>query len=340
MGLVSLFADMTYEGARSIAGPFLAILGAGGTAVGLVAGTGELVGYGLRLVSGYLADRTGRPWMITIIGYAVNLAAVPLLALAGRWEWAAGLMIAERIGKAIRTPARDAMLSHATHQIGRGWGFGLHEAMDQIGAVLGPLGMAAVIYFQKGYSFGFAILAIPAGLALSTLLVARIRYPRPSELEPASAPELTGAQVFPRPSGGTWGPSAFVAAGFADFPLIAYHLKRTAIDLRCGDSPLVRVGDGRGCGRGFVAGDFVRPPRAFACWWGSPSFRRCLPRWCFFRAWRESSPGLRSGEWEWEPRNRLPAPPSPSMVPKDRRGSAYGAVQLVLSASPGSQAAR
>ncbi len=227
MGLVSLFADMTYEGARSIAGPFLAILGAGGTAVGLVAGTGELVGYGLRLASGYLADRTGRPWMITIVGYAINLAAVPLLALAGRWEIAAGLMIAERMGKAIRTPARDAMLSHATHQIGRGWGFGLHEAMDQIGAVLGPLGMAAVIYFQKGYSFGFAILAIPAGLALSTLLVARIRYPRPSELEPASAP-LTGAKF----SEGFWwylAAVSFVAAGFVDFPLIAYHLKRTAV---------------------------------------------------------------------------------------------------------------
>ena len=135
LGVVSLFADMTYEGARSVTGPFLAVLGASGTAVGLIAGLGELIGYSLRLASGYLADRTGRYWAITLVGYGLNLIAVPLLALAGRWEIAAALMICERVGKAIRTPARDAMLSHATHQVGHGWGFGLHEAMDQAGAV-------------------------------------------------------------------------------------------------------------------------------------------------------------------------------------------------------------
>lgn len=134
LGIVSLCADATYEGARSITGPFLAVLGAGATAVGVVAGLGELLGYGLRLVSGYLSDRTGRYWALTLLGYAVNLGAVPLLALAGRWEIAAALIIVERVGKAIRTRARDAMLSHATSAMGRGWGFGLHEAMDQIGA--------------------------------------------------------------------------------------------------------------------------------------------------------------------------------------------------------------
>jgi nitrate/nitrite transporter NarK len=114
LGLVSLLGDMTYEGARSITGPYLAILGASATVVGIVAGFGELIGYGLRQVFGYLSDRTGRYWAITLVGYAVNLLAVPLLALAGRWEMAALLMMAERLGKAIRTSARDAMLSHAT----------------------------------------------------------------------------------------------------------------------------------------------------------------------------------------------------------------------------------
>ena len=114
LGVVSLFADMTYEGARSITGPYLAVLGASATAVGLAAGFGELVGYGLRLVAGYLSDRTGRYWTFTLIGYIVNLLAVPFLALAGHWELAAALIVAERFGKAIRTPARDAMLSHAT----------------------------------------------------------------------------------------------------------------------------------------------------------------------------------------------------------------------------------
>lgn len=120
--VVPLFADMTYEGARSISGPYLAVLGASATIVGIVAGLGELIGYGLRLVSGYLSDRTGRYWAITLLGYGVNLAAVPLLALTGRWEVAALLIIAERTDKAIRAPARDAMLSHATTEMGQGWG--------------------------------------------------------------------------------------------------------------------------------------------------------------------------------------------------------------------------
>jgi hypothetical protein len=116
VGTVSLFADMTYEGARSITGPYLAVLGASATAVGFVAGFGELIGYAMRLASGYLSDRTGRYWAVTIFGYCANLLAVPLLALAGSWEAAAELIVLERMGRAISTPARDAMLSHASHR--------------------------------------------------------------------------------------------------------------------------------------------------------------------------------------------------------------------------------
>ncbi|HEX9270636.1 MAG TPA: MFS transporter, partial [Candidatus Binatia bacterium] len=173
IGIVSLFADMTYEGARSITGPYLAVLGASGTIVGIVAGFGELVGYGLRLASGYISDRTGRYWTVTLVGYVVNMLAVPLLALAGSWETAAFLMIAERTGKAIRNPPRDAMLSHATQTMGRGWVFGLHEALDQIGAVIGPLIVTAVLYFKGTYRVGFAVLLVPAILALSVLVAAR-----------------------------------------------------------------------------------------------------------------------------------------------------------------------
>jgi hypothetical protein len=169
VGIVSLFADMTYEGARAITGPFLAVLGASGAVVGLVAGFGELIGYGLRLVSGYVADRTGRYWPITLVGYAVNMLAVPLLALAGRWDVAAALMIAERVGKAIRTPARDALVSHAAAHMGRGWAFGLHEALDQVGAVLGPLAVAGVLALRAGYHTAFAALLVPAILALGFL---------------------------------------------------------------------------------------------------------------------------------------------------------------------------
>ena len=227
LGVVSLFADMTYEGARSIAGPFLAVLGASGFVVGVVAGFGELIGYGLRLVSGYFSDRTQKYWTITLVGYAVNLIAVPLLALAGSWELAALLMILERTGKAIRTPARDAMLSYATHQTGRGWGFGLHEAMDQIGAVLGPLIVAAVLALRGTYQTGFAILLLPALLALSVLFVARVLYPNPRELE-ISTPGLK-TEGFPRAYWIYLFGVALVAASYVDFPLIAFHFQQASI---------------------------------------------------------------------------------------------------------------
>lgn len=171
LGIVSLFADMTYEGARSVTGPYLAILGASATIVGFVGGFGEFVGYGIRIIFGSLADRTGKYWTITLLGYTLNLLAVPLLALTSHWQISAILIIAERFGKAIRTPARDVMLSHAAKEIGSGWGFGLHEAMDQIGAVLGPVIISVVLYLRGSYSQGFAILLVPAILAIIVLVL-------------------------------------------------------------------------------------------------------------------------------------------------------------------------
>ena len=227
LGVVSLFSDMTYEGARSITGPYLALLGASGVVVGFVAGLGELIGYALRLVSGYLADRTERYWAITLLGYGLNLFAVPLLALAGRWELAAALMIAERVGKAIRTPARDAMLSYATKEVGHGWGFGLHEAMDQAGAVLGPLAVAAVLAFRGGYRLGFGVLLVPALCAYSVLTAAWRLYPRPRHLETTS--DSGGEETFPRVFWLYLAGAALIAAGYADFPLIAYHFGRRNI---------------------------------------------------------------------------------------------------------------
>src|SRR5215813_9728296 len=143
IGIVSFFADFAYEGARSINGPFLAALGASATMVGFIAGFGELLGYAFRLVSGPLSERTGQFWPITLFGYFVQMSAVPLLAWAPNWQIAGALIVAERMGRAIRNPPRDVMLSHAAKQIGLGRGFGLHEALDQLGAMAGPLVIAA-----------------------------------------------------------------------------------------------------------------------------------------------------------------------------------------------------
>ena len=227
VGVVSLFSDMTYEGARSITGPFLGILNASATIVGIVAGLGEFIGYALRLASGYLTDRLGKYWSITFVGYAINLFAVPLLALAGDWQLAALLIIMERMGKAIRTPARDAMLSHATTEVGRGWGFGFHEAMDQIGAMLGPLIVAAVLFFNGGYRAGFAYLLIPAILALLVITVAARLYPHPQHLE-VSTPKLE-TKGLSQPYWLYVVAVGLIGAGYADFPLIAYHFGKVAV---------------------------------------------------------------------------------------------------------------
>ncbi len=228
LGVVSLCADATYEGARSITGAYLGSLGASGTVVGLVAGFGELIGYGLRIAIGFVSDRTRQYWRITTLGYAINTAVVPLLALMGTWQAAAGLMIAERTGKAIRTPPRDVLLSYGAMQVGRGFSFGLHEAMDQIGAVAGPLMVATMLSWQLGYRGGFAILVIPAILGLVVLLVVQRIYPNPRDFEPVTADlDTTGLpQLF-------WfylGAIALIAAGFADFPLIAFHLQQTGVE--------------------------------------------------------------------------------------------------------------
>ena len=229
LGVVSLFADMTYEGSRSIWGPFLGTLGATGAMVGLVAGGGELLGYVLRLFTGALADKTGRYWAITILGYAVNLLAVPALALAGNWPVAAGLVILERSGKALRTPARDAMLSYAAKDMGgAGWAFGLHEALDSIGGVLGPLIAALVLFLHGGYRHAFAWLLLPALAALATLAVARIKFPQPQELDAAPTPQVSDAKAL-RDLKIFLAATALIAAGYSDFALIAFHLARDHI---------------------------------------------------------------------------------------------------------------
>jgi predicted MFS family arabinose efflux permease len=201
-------------------------LGASAVIVGVVAGAGELVGYALRFVSGSFADRTHRYWGTTIVGYAINLFSVPLLALTGSWPAAAVLIIIERAGRAIRKPAGDAMLSHAGAVIGHGWAFGLREALDQTGAVLGPLTVAFVLARRLGYRTAFTSLAVPAVLAFVFLLIAWHQFPRPRELDVKTPPTLVAE------SGRFWIytiAGAFVAAGTVDFPLVAYHLAKHSV---------------------------------------------------------------------------------------------------------------
>lgn len=226
IGVMSFFADFTYEGARSVYGPFLAGLAASATVVSVVTGFGELVGYGFRLVSGRWADRTGNFWPIAIFGYFVQLLAVPALALTNNWPTAAALIILERFGRATRNPPRDAMLSHAGSEIGFGWAFGVHEALDQFGALFGPLLVATILAWRGSYQLAFAALLIPTVICLSLVLTARHFCPNPHDLE-----VKTGDIKSKGLPGIFWiylTGAALVAAGFADFPLIAYHFTKTS----------------------------------------------------------------------------------------------------------------
>ncbi|HLY05258.1 MAG TPA: MFS transporter [Rhizomicrobium sp.] len=227
IGIVSLFADMAYEGMRGISGPFLGALGASATIVGVVAGTGELAGNVLRLLSGRLAQRSGAYWPITIAGYAIQMAAVPILAFAGSWQVAALLIVLERTGKAVRNPAGNTMMSHAGEEIGHGWAFGLHEALDQTGALAGPLIAAFVLARHGGYREAFLWLGIPAALTIASAFVTALKFPQAARIPPASQ-NRTGADL----SRSFWlytTAAALMAFGITDYPLIAFHFGKAHI---------------------------------------------------------------------------------------------------------------
>lgn len=226
MGMVSLFGDITYEGSRSVTGPYLAFLGASAASVGFVAGLGEFLGYSLRFVSGFIADRTKAYWPLTFLGYGLILS-IPLLAFTNHWQFAVLLIILERIGKAIRTPARDAILSYATKQVGRGWGFAIHEAMDQIGAIIGPLLFFLVFFLKGGYHQGFAFLWVPAVLTLAMLVFAKTRIPSPEKFETQDTATKQDPVDLKKLSKTFWFYALFIflsVAGFANFQIISYHL--------------------------------------------------------------------------------------------------------------------
>jgi MFS family permease len=227
-GIVSALADVVYEGARSIIGPYLGSLGATAAVVGLVTGAGEAAALVLRLVTGRFVDRSRRPWPQTILGYGLTAVCVPLLALAGGLTAAGLLYNGERVGKAVRTPARDTMLAHASAKLGRGYAFGLHEAVDQVGAMTGPLLIAATIALGGGYRLAFGLLAVPGALALAALARLRRRAPDPAVWEPAvEVPEKKRLRLEAGLPRRFWQYAAFSATtmlGFSTWAVLAFHL--------------------------------------------------------------------------------------------------------------------
>ncbi len=234
-GIVSLFADMNYEGGRSVVGQYLKLLGTSAFALGLAAGIGEFVGYALRFFSGTIADKTRKYWLLIITGYAVQLCSLPMLAFIRGWELAIVFLFLERVGKAIRKPANDAVISFASRQTGSGFGFGLHEAMDQIGAFLGPALFSLLLFTSHTdntlatYRSGLLLLFIPAGLAILVTLLARFLFPNPEKFEIRSKTPMISGKGYSRSYWIIVVASGLLAMGITDFPLIGLHLKTVGV---------------------------------------------------------------------------------------------------------------
>jgi MFS family permease len=225
-GVISLLADIVYEGARSITGPLLASMGATAVVVGVVTGVGEAAALILRLVSGPLTDRTGRFWAWTISGYFLTVVTVPFLGVVGVLWAASALVIAERVGKAVRSPAKDTLLSHAAAVTGRGRGFAVHEALDQVGAVAGPLAVAGLLYLFGGdYGPTLALLAVPGVGVLMLLWWLKVRVPEPAryEVAPTVGGRPAAHQRFPRSFWVYSGFSAATMVGFTTFGVLSFH---------------------------------------------------------------------------------------------------------------------
>ena len=250
-GIVSLFSDMTHEGASSIRGAYLSLLGASAATIGFISGLGELIGYSMRYVFGKLTDKSKQYWPMTIAGYVLDIIAVPALALVGEHGWIAAcvLLVIQRMGKAIKKPAKDTIMSFAASQEGVGKSFGIQEVLDQIGAFIGPVLLYLVMLFKTEgttfeiYSTCFAVLAIPGAITLILLIVTRCKFPNPEHFEPEPKEYIpfkmkkefilyiTGISLF--------------AFGFIDYSIIIMHVSRTYSHLASGlseTSALVSTG--------------------------------------------------------------------------------------------------
>ena len=246
-GIVSLFSDMTHEGAASIRGAYLSLLGASAGTIGFISGLGEMIGYSMRYVFGRITDRTKQYWPMTIVGYVLDIAAVPLLALVGEHGWIAAclLLVVQRMGKAIKKPAKDTILSFAASQEGVGKSFGIQEVLDQIGAFLGPVLLYLVMLFRQEesefrmYAVCFAFLAIPGAITLVLLLVTRLKFPDPERFEPE--PKEYVPFRLDRPFLLYIAGISLFAFGFIDYSLVVMHIS-AAFDFSTETLPLLYAG--------------------------------------------------------------------------------------------------
>jgi MFS family permease len=228
LGTISLFIDMATDGYYSVVGSYLGTLGATAAIVAIITGIAGLVSYTPRLVSGWYCDQTGHYWSLMGLGLMINFVSIPILALAGHWELAFVVIVLDRLGRALRSPARDAIISHAAKDMGGvGKAFGLHEAMSDIGSMVGPVIVALILEADYGYSMAIGVLIVPAFLAMVILVLTMRWYPKPMELEQKCAKSDKETKTKLKLPGLFWiyiMGAGLIAAAFIDFPLISYHM--------------------------------------------------------------------------------------------------------------------
>ncbi|MCU0104958.1 MFS transporter [Acholeplasma vituli] len=233
LGFISLLSDFTHEGARSIYGPYLGLLGVSAFMVSFTSGLGEFVGQAFRLITGPIADKTKKYWLMMFIGYALNLLVIPLLMFVqpNIYVVAIILILLERVGKGIRAPAKSALTSFTTPHLGAGKSFAIQEAMDQFGAFLGPIFVFTVLNLNKGselngYQLAFGLLGIFAILTLLILVIARVKYPKPDAFEKQTEKKtIKGNKAFIYYMVGI----ALIGFGFIDYPVLAFHMSQVIL---------------------------------------------------------------------------------------------------------------
>ncbi|HZU74973.1 MAG TPA: MFS transporter [Acidimicrobiales bacterium] len=331
-GIVSCLADFVYEGARAVTGPYLATLGASAALVGVITGAGEAVALVSRLFTGRLSDRSGRHWALSIAGYVLTVVSVPLLAVARTLAPAALLVNTERFGKAVRTPARDTMLAQAATDMGRGWAFAIHEALDQSGALLGPLLVAFMLWLTGSYRSSFAVLAIPGVLVVATITRLRAAVPDPSLYEADHlAPPTKAVRLGRGLSAQFWAYAVFTGVtmlGFSTYAVLAFHLQVRHVvptaqipviyAVAMGAAALAALASGRAYDRAGLRVLFAAPVAAAGVPFLSFSGRASLV-WLGALLW-----GVVMGLHESTMRAAVA-----DMVPPARRGEAYGTFTAV-----------
>ncbi|WP_308534368.1 MFS transporter [uncultured Peptoniphilus sp.] len=227
-GIISLLGDVIYEGARSANSQYFSLLGISAANIGFYFGLGEFLGYFLRLFAGLVSDIYHMHWPFIFIGYGF-LIVVPLMGTTSSLGVLASLMLLERIGKALRNPSKDTLLSTVSeHEVGIGFAFGIQEALDQLGAFLGPIIFTLVFYFSghglASYQFAYKLLFIPFILLMAFLYFAY------KKIKDENLIERIDGKKFSRDKMGKvfWiycAFSFFSSIGFINFSIIAYHLK-------------------------------------------------------------------------------------------------------------------